>query len=416
MGMKAISNVPRISKRGHGGPGGCSGKVAHCLTPHHPAAHELAQETEPAMAASWELQSHALIIVRELSAPPLSDDSEDQTLNLSVAEMLNVVEENPLNHISVESSLVSEPNSDHQLLSLNSDEAESQNQTGDKHGDSGSTKNLEPKQQNEPHKSISRADNLSKPTTSTIRCDTHTDKNFYKCDTCGKAFSCLLNLKKHLITHTGEKPHACTIYGKRFTQTSALSPHTRIHSGERPHFCRTCGKDFRSRSRLIDHIRTHTGEKPFVCKTCGKAFRHSSHLVGHMRTHTGEKPFTCETCGRAFRLSGHLISHMRTHTGEKPYSCNTCGKGFAQKSVLKDHLRMHTGERPYPCKTCGKDFRYNSGLIVHMRTHTGEKPYSCEICGKRFCQPSHLKSHVRVHAGDSSDVLVTNIAEVIATC
>ncbi|XP_054466130.1 uncharacterized protein LOC129100713, partial [Anoplopoma fimbria] len=49
-----------------------------------------------------------------------SDHSKDQTLNMSNDENQSMVEETPLGYTSVESSVVPEPNEDHQLLSHNS--------------------------------------------------------------------------------------------------------------------------------------------------------------------------------------------------------------------------------------------------------------------------------------------------------
>ncbi|XP_074480728.1 uncharacterized protein LOC141761292 [Sebastes fasciatus] len=206
------------------------------------------------------------------------------------------------------------PNSDHQLFSHISREAESQDQRGGEHGDSGSTRDAEPKSQKKHRKSRSHSNNV---------------KN-----------SNLLEI--HHTTNTGKQSFSCD----------------------------TCGKDFKYNFKLKIHMRTHTGEKPYVCKTCGKRFSHITSLKTHMGTHTGEKPFTCKTCGKDFKQSRDLTSHMRVHTGEKPYSCKTCEKIFTQASSLKSHMRVHTGEKPYSCKTCGKDFGHNSSLMVHMRTHT----------------------------------------------
>ncbi|XP_029284658.1 uncharacterized protein LOC115006511 [Cottoperca gobio] len=65
--------------------------------------------------------------------------------------------------------------SDHQLLSHNSHVAESQDQKGGKHGDSGSTRTAEPNQQNLHHESTSHSNNVDNPHLSEMHCDTHTD-------------------------------------------------------------------------------------------------------------------------------------------------------------------------------------------------------------------------------------------------
>ncbi|XP_029285706.1 zinc finger protein 135-like [Cottoperca gobio] len=259
--------------------------------------------------------------------------------------------------------------SDHQLLSHNSHVAESQDQKGGKHGDSGS-RNAETNQQNLHHKSTSHSNNVVNPNLSEMHCDTHTGKQPFKCDTCGKGFKIKSLLEKHLRIHTGEKPFACKI----------------------------CEKAFRLNDHLKQHMRIHTGEKPYSCKICEKKFIEKSSLNCHIRTHTGEKPFACKTCGKGFIRKSALNYHIRIHTGEKPYSCKTCGKGFVKKSALNCHMRIHTGEKPYSCKTCGRAFRKNGHLKGHMRTHTREKPYSCNTCGKSFTQKSALTSHhTRIH-------------------
>ncbi|XP_029288956.1 zinc finger protein 37 homolog isoform X2 [Cottoperca gobio] len=150
--------------------------------------------------------------------------------------------------------------SDHQLLSHNSHVAESQDQNGGKHGDSGSTRTAEPSQQNLHHESTSHSNNVDNPHLSEMHCDTHTGKQPLKCD--------------------------------------------------------TCGKDFKYKSSLEIHLRTHTGEKPFACNTCGRAFMFKSSFVYHIRTHTGKQPLKCDTCGKHFRKKSSLETHLRIHTGE----------------------------------------------------------------------------------------------------
>ncbi|XP_070759893.1 zinc finger protein 239-like [Enoplosus armatus] len=236
-----------------------------------------------------------------------------------------------------------EPQSGPRGLSHNSQVAESQDQKGGQHGETGSTTNTEPEPQKTHHKSNSHTNSVYNPTK--ILCSTHTAKMCLKCDTCGKAFKYKSKLQRHLSVHTGEKKYYCNSCGKRFSETSALNAHIRIHTGEKPYSCKTCGKGFRWSSCLTLHMRTHSGEKPYTCETCGRDFRSSSNLKGHMRTHTGQKSFKCDTCGKAFKFTGDLTVHMRrAHTGEKPYHCNTCGKTFCGASGLSRHIKLHTSK------------------------------------------------------------------------
>ncbi|XP_042343949.1 zinc finger protein 836-like [Plectropomus leopardus] len=299
--------------------------------------------------------------------------SEDETLNFSINTNQSAVAEKHLSYISVVSSVLQQPSNDQQLLSHNSHVSESQYQSGGKHGDSESTGNAEPKQQNQPHKSNSHTNSLYNPTVTTTDCISEV-KTSFKCDVCEKAFKYKSFLQRHMIIHTGEKPHSCNTCGKRFSRTSILNAHMRTHTGQKPYSCDTCGKTFSQTSTLSAHIRIHTGEKPYSCNTCGKRFSRTSLLNAHSTVHTGERPHSCETCGKRFSRPSLLNAHLTVHTGEKPYPCNTCGKSFSRTKHLNAHLRVHTGEKPYTCKICGERFSWTSQLRNHRNVHTGEKP------------------------------------------
>ncbi|XP_042278003.1 zinc finger protein 568-like isoform X1 [Thunnus maccoyii] len=325
-----------------------------------------------------------------------SGNSEDKTLDLSPDETQSAAEKEHVVSISV----VPETNSDDQLLSYNSYVAESRDHKGDKHEDSGTTRNEETKPQKRLNKSKNITNNQDNTTTLKIHSNTVTGKTSLKCDTCGKSFKHKYSLHAHLRVHTGEKPYVCNTCEKRFSSTSALKAHLTIHTSEKPHFCRTCGKRFSNESELKSHSRIHKDEKQYSCKTCGKRFKFSNGLSIHMRIHTGEKPYLCNTCGKHFRHVQALKEHLRIHTGERPYSCKTCGNNFRHLSGLKNHVRIHTGEKLCPCKICGKSLRSSSGMLYHMRTHTVERPYVCNTCGKRYRQMADLKTHMSIHTGE----------------
>ncbi|TDH09789.1 hypothetical protein EPR50_G00092520 [Perca flavescens] len=112
-------------------------------------------------------------------------------------------------NMPVITSVVSEANSDHQLLSHNSHEAESHDQKGSKHGDSGSTTNAEPEPKKRRRKSRSHSNNVDNTNISEIHPNTQTSKRSFICDTCGKDLKYKSALQRHLIVHTGEKGYSC---------------------------------------------------------------------------------------------------------------------------------------------------------------------------------------------------------------
>uniref|UniRef100_UPI0037E87908 oocyte zinc finger protein XlCOF20-like n=1 Tax=Semicossyphus pulcher TaxID=241346 RepID=UPI0037E87908 len=263
---------------------------------------------------------------QEDQEPPQIKDEQEEVCTSQVEEQLVLKQE-----INTFMLTTADEDSDHNEEELKIDH---------QHLDSGSSTNAEPNTRQ--HNTISQSNNVYNPKLSEIHFNAQRDKEFFKCDTCGRAFNNKSRFQRHLNVHTGEKPYLCKTCEKVFSSMSALTNHTRIHTGEKPNSCSTCGKDFRFSSVLRIHMRTHTGEKPFTCNFCGKKFGRKPDLNSHIRIHTGEKPFTCKTCGRSFRISGDLTIHIRrAHTGERPYLCKICGKRYFVASELAKHMKSH---------------------------------------------------------------------------
>ena len=169
-----------------------------------------------------------------------------------------------------------------------------------------------------------------------------------KCNQCDYVARYKKGLQKHIArTHDNAgrllDRFPCTLQdcGKTYSNLVGLNRHIQFHKGEKPFTCDECGKSFIQKGTLKEHLRVHTGEKPFQCMTCGKAFSQASGLKGHQEQHNsnGEKRFKCFPCQKAFRQASALRFHERHHNKEKVFKCLTCNKGFTQASSLRFHQK-----------------------------------------------------------------------------
>ena len=299
--------------------------------------------------------------------------------------------------------------------------------------------------------------NESSEKTFTIEGDKNESKLNNYCDSCGKNFKYVWNLKAHIKSVHEGLTFSCNSCNKSYAQKSGLDYHNKTVHGykeskvvltqeDHPNNdkdeseneietisdyteedylklkCKTCDKMYSSVKSLKMHIREiHERRNYYKCQSCGKTFTKTSNLKYHIQAiHEGfDGDFTCDSCGKIFSRERNLKRHIEgVHEGRKEYRCEKCFKFFKSKQCLIRHLQsIHNIEDSkideilkapaqftdpenadyFKCQPCGKTLPRGSYLQHMKQVHSNikeEKNFECDQCGKRFSTKSYLRYHV----------------------
>ena len=215
----------------------------------------------------------------------------------------------------------------------------------------------------------------------------HDNSSDFKCFQCGKMFDkwkeCCTHIWRSHNTDCGMM--VCSVCKSYKTMSPRLlAVHHQTHENKKQFACDTCGKTFNQLTQLKNHLVTHldknlaelpTWAKPKQCDICQKMFSDSKSLKKHVQAiHSKLKPYICNVCNHKSARKAMLQLHMRQHTGDKPFSCNHCDYKTGDPNSLRRHVRRHTNVKPYKCPFCNYSAIQSTTFKSHLKSKHPDHP------------------------------------------
>ena len=161
--------------------------------------------------------------------------------------------------------------------------------------------------------------------------------------------------------------HTCGISSSDFIRRVYFEEHIKANeSGRQAYICESCGKGFSSLMDLKKHVGKYHNEN-YSCIQCGKSFIAKDHFNRHMKEHNLE-PYCCDVCTKTFTRLDNLKIHKPEGClkSKENVNCDHCEKVFSCDWNLKQHNKVYHGSGPpATCELCAKGFQSKFQMVKH---------------------------------------------------
>jgi KRAB domain-containing zinc finger protein len=158
------------------------------------------------------------------------------------------------------------------------------------------------------------------------------------CDVCGKHFSTMSNLRRHMAIYSADTSYECDVCDQEFTNKLYLTIHMRRHTTDETSYrCPHFGKEYNTIDGLNSHIRFKHNKTGKLCDTCKKDFKDTYALNRHMKNHSDEREVHIQCHGKFKDIKSHMVSCKAKKT--KKYQCDHCDKMFSEKRYALIHKK-----------------------------------------------------------------------------
>ena len=224
------------------------------------------------------------------------------------------------------------------------------------------------------------------------------DKNNFIClhTDCGKRFSNLKHIKKHIKRHLGIKPFKCRYEGCDYNcvDSHGLDRHiNRNHQFRANLKCNDCNTSFTTKFDLNTHkSRAHPKAK---CDNSDQKLKKSEDYEGLQsldNSSENEKNISSKI------NENEIQKYIKRDNNQVVCLYKNCGKCFPDSKNIKRHILRHLGIKPFKCQYKGCDYNcVDSGALNrHIRRHLGIKTFKCEYkgCDYKCVDSGSLKRHI----------------------